>query len=62
VHSLRSALRSLSSAHRLILAEVYLNGRSEQETAQHLDVPIGTVKSRTYYAIRALRHAIAQPT
>ena len=33
----------------------YLHGLSLQETAQLLDVRLGTVKSRLHYALRALR-------
>lgn len=33
-------------------------GRSVNQTAKVLGVPPGTVKSRTYYAIRALREAL----
>jgi RNA polymerase sigma-70 factor (ECF subfamily) len=49
------ALRRLSVEHRAVLVECYYRGRSVSEAAAHLGVPPGTVKSRTHYALRALR-------
>jgi RNA polymerase sigma-70 factor (ECF subfamily) len=50
-----AALRSLSSEHRSVLVETYYRGRSVAEAAKVLGIPDGTVKSRAYYALRALR-------
>ncbi|GAA4707513.1 sigma-70 family RNA polymerase sigma factor [Pseudonocardia yuanmonensis] len=52
------ALERLSPDHRDVLAEVYFRGRTLPEAAQVLGVPPGTVKSRSYYALRALRTAL----
>jgi RNA polymerase sigma-70 factor (ECF subfamily) len=49
------ALASLSVDHRRVLLETFYRGRSVAEAAVALGVPPGTVKSRTYYALRALR-------
>lgn len=49
------ALASLSPDHRAVLVETYYRGRSVAEAAVVLGVPPGTVKSRTFYALRALR-------
>lgn len=49
------ALTSLSDDHRRVLIETYYHGRSVAEAAAELGIPPGTVKSRTYYALRALR-------
>jgi RNA polymerase sigma-70 factor, ECF subfamily len=49
------AIASLSLDHRRVLIETYYRGRSVAEAAAELGVPAGTVKSRTYYALRALR-------
>ena len=35
-------------------------GRSVAETSVALGIPAGTVKSRTYYAVRALRLALEE--
>jgi RNA polymerase sigma-70 factor, ECF subfamily len=51
------ALGALSAAHREVLVEVYYRGNTIDEAARLLGVPPGTVKSRTYYALRALRQA-----
>jgi RNA polymerase sigma-70 factor (ECF subfamily) len=48
-------LVQLSAEHRAVLESIYLEGRSVGETAAKLDIPPGTVKSRTYYALRLLR-------
>jgi RNA polymerase sigma-70 factor (ECF subfamily) len=54
------ALRSLSSDHREAIVETYFRGRSVAEAAAVLGVPPGTVKSRTYYGLRALRAALEE--
>ncbi|MEV4352334.1 sigma-70 family RNA polymerase sigma factor [Actinoplanes sp. NPDC049596] len=59
MESLRSAIRSLSTMHQRILAELYFEGRSTRETAQRLGVPVGTVKSRAFYALQSLRRSMA---
>lgn len=56
--TLRQAMDRLSDAHRTILSELYIQGRSPLETAMLLGVPIGTVKSRAHYAMRTLRSAL----
>jgi RNA polymerase sigma-70 factor (ECF subfamily) len=52
------ALRTLTPSHREILLETYFHGRTTQEAADILGLPIGTAKSRVYYALRALRAAL----
>jgi RNA polymerase sigma-70 factor, ECF subfamily len=52
---LSRALACLSPAHRVVLHEVYFNGRTMAEAAAVLALPIGTVKSRIFYALRTLR-------
>ena len=49
------ALDQLTPEHRDVLVELYYRGRSVAETADRLGVPAGTVKSRCYYALRAMR-------
>jgi RNA polymerase sigma-70 factor, ECF subfamily len=49
------ALRSLTPAHREILNETVLRDRTVNQAAESLGIPVGTVKSRVYYALRALR-------
>jgi RNA polymerase sigma-70 factor, ECF subfamily len=54
------ALTHLSEDHRTVLLECYYRGRSVAEAARLLGVPEGTVKSRTHYALRALRLALEE--
>jgi RNA polymerase sigma-70 factor, ECF subfamily len=54
------ALRSLSPDHRRVLLEIHYRDRSVAETAELLGIPEGTVRSRTYYALRALRLALEE--
>jgi RNA polymerase sigma-70 factor (ECF subfamily) len=53
--TVHAALGTLSTEHRAVLEQVYLHGRSLDEAAAALGVPKGTVKSRSFYALRALR-------
>lgn len=53
------ALDKLSPEHRDVLTEIYFRGRSVAATARSLGVPPGTVKSRSYYALRAMRQTFS---
>jgi DNA-directed RNA polymerase specialized sigma24 family protein len=46
--------------HRAVLLEVHYRDRSVAEAARALGIPEGTVKSRTYYALHALRIALEE--
>ncbi len=54
------ALTQLSQEHRAVLLECYYRGRPVAEAARRLGVPEGTVKSRTHYALRALKLALEE--
>ncbi|GAA5192398.1 sigma-70 family RNA polymerase sigma factor [Rugosimonospora acidiphila] len=49
------ALGQLSTEHREVLEQLYLLGSTVGEAAESLGIPPGTVKSRSFYALRALR-------
>jgi RNA polymerase sigma-70 factor (ECF subfamily) len=57
---LTEAMRSLSPTHREVLVETLLWDRTTTQAAGVLGVPVGTVKSRVYYAVRALRLALRE--
>ncbi len=48
-------LGSIWPEHRAVLEEFYLNDHTAAETAAILGIPVGTVKSRLFYALRTLR-------
>ncbi|MES4887881.1 sigma-70 family RNA polymerase sigma factor [Streptomyces sp. NPDC096012] len=54
----REAVKTLTPAHRDVLVLVYFRGASVAEAARTLGIPPGTVKSRAYYALRALRRVL----
>jgi RNA polymerase sigma-70 factor (ECF subfamily) len=54
------ALAKIGEAHRTVLVAIYLRGQSTEEVARLLGVPLGTVKSRCYYGLRALREVLRQ--
>ncbi len=54
------ALARLSEDHRAVLLCCYYRGMSVADAARQLDIPEGTVKSRTHYALRALRLALEE--
>jgi RNA polymerase sigma-70 factor, ECF subfamily len=52
-------LRRLTVGQQSILVLHFYVGLSPSETADALDIPVGTAKSRLHYAIEALRAAMA---
>jgi RNA polymerase sigma-70 factor (ECF subfamily) len=54
------AVARLSAPHREVIIALYYHDRSVTETADALGIPPGTVKSRSYYALKALRVALEE--
>ena len=54
------ALRRLTAEHRAVLLECYFRGSTAAQAAARLGIPLGTVKSRTHYALQALRLALQE--
>jgi RNA polymerase sigma-70 factor (ECF subfamily) len=59
-HLVAAALGRLTQEHRDVLRECYFRGSSVAQAAHALGIAPGTVKSRTYYALHALRLAIEE--
>ena len=55
VWQVEAALAELADDHRTALVEVHWRGRPYADVADELGVPEGTVKSRVYYGLRAMR-------
>jgi RNA polymerase sigma-70 factor (ECF subfamily) len=49
---------SLPEKQRLVIEAIYINGKSQQEVANELDIPLGTVKSRTRLALQRLKEML----
>ncbi|RIV31603.1 sigma-70 family RNA polymerase sigma factor [Micromonospora radicis] len=58
VQTIRTALPKLTPMHRQMIFEVYYRDREPGDIARQLDIPEGTVKSRTFYAVRRLGMAV----
>lgn len=54
----RDALGSLGEKHREVLLLSYDGGLTQSEIAERLSIPIGTVKTRTYHGLRAMREEL----
>ena len=59
-HVVAAALGRLTQEHRDVLRECYFLDSSVAQAANALGIAPGTVQSRTYYALRALRLAIEE--
>lgn len=58
--AVRDALEALPPAHREVLTLTYHADLTQAEIASRLNVPLGTVKSRTHHALRAFRLAMEE--
>jgi RNA polymerase sigma-70 factor (ECF subfamily) len=54
----RDALNALQPKHREILELHYLDDMTQSQIAVQLDIPLGTVKTRSFHALRALREEL----
>jgi RNA polymerase sigma-70 factor, ECF subfamily len=55
-----SALNSLSADHQRVIVELFYRRRPVAEVAVLLAIPEGTVRSRCFYGLRALRKALEE--
>lgn len=56
---MRTALDNVSAEERAVLHATHYLGLTHEETAAHLGVPLGTVKSRSYRAHRRMADLLA---
>lgn len=54
------ALEDLSREHREVVVRSFYGGRDVRQLATDLDIPVGTVKSRLHYGLRALQVALQE--
>jgi RNA polymerase sigma-70 factor (ECF subfamily) len=60
--TVRRGLMAISAEHREVLVEVFYRGSTARKAAEVLGIPEGTVKSRTFYGLRALAAATGSGT
>jgi RNA polymerase sigma-70 factor (ECF subfamily) len=56
--ALRDALLRLTPEHRTVLVALYYRDASVAEAAEGIGIPEGTVRSRSFYALRTVREII----
>ena len=55
-----AALERLTPEHRQMIRLAHFQGLSVREIAERCELPVGTVKSRTWYALRSLRLVLSE--
>ncbi len=58
--AVREALDALSEEHRETLELHYREDLTQRQIAERLEVPLGTVKTRTFYGLKALRQELEE--
>ena len=56
----REAMKALPPEQQKVLELAYFGGRTQVQIANELDIPVGTVKTRTLAAMRKLRRALVR--
>ena len=54
------ALRRIGVEHRTAIVQTHLRGRPHAEVADELGIPVGTLRSRVFYGLKALRLAMEE--
>jgi RNA polymerase sigma-70 factor (ECF subfamily) len=57
---LQEGLDSISPAHRQVLQLAHEEGLTQSQIAKRLELPLGTVKTRLFHGLRALRAALIE--
>ena len=57
---MEEALRHIGSHHRHAIVEIYYRDRPCAEVAAEAGVPVGTMRSRLYYGLKALRSVLEE--
>ncbi len=60
VYLVQEIITALPETHRVVVVMFYMENLALDEIAQTLELPLGTVKSRLYYARERLRERLAQ--
>lgn len=58
LHQIGSMFAELPKKQRVVIEAIYVEGKSQQEVADELDIPLGTVKSRTRLALQRLKEML----
>jgi len=58
--SVARAIRTLDAEHRDVLVLRFYGGYSYEEIAKIVEAPLGTVKSRIFYAVKSCRETLQQ--
>lgn len=58
--AVQDALDSLSAPHREVLLLAHGQGLTQTQIAERLGLPLGTVKTRMFHGLRALKTALAE--
>ena len=58
-HSVQAALKQLNDRHRELLELAYYGGLTQSQLAERFGLPLGTVKSRMFEALRKLALVLA---
>jgi RNA polymerase sigma-70 factor (ECF subfamily) len=56
----RAALQDIPAEQRQVLLMMYFEGKTQSQVAEELDLPLGTVKSRTLLGMRRLRTMLVE--
>ena len=54
------ALRRIGEDHRAAIVQTHLRGRPHAEVAAEFGIPVGTLRSRVFYGLKALRLALEE--
>lgn len=58
LHQVGSMFSALPAKQKVVIEAIYVEGKSQQEVADELNIPLGTVKSRTRLALQRLKEML----
>jgi RNA polymerase sigma-70 factor (ECF subfamily) len=56
----RAAMQQLTDAQKQVIELAYFQGMTQSEMSEHLDVPLGTIKTRVRTALRRLNELMSE--